>query len=80
MSLYEGYEVELQRKPLNSGGYDEFGRYFGTGNPLYLATCQDIANYNDRPETMYFRATNRKSAWDTVFYKWPGAVKIKGTK
>lgn len=29
------YKFELRRVRLNRGGYDEYGRYFGIGQPLY---------------------------------------------
>lgn len=34
---YNGEKLHLRRVPLNSGGYDPGGAYWGTGTPLYCA-------------------------------------------
>lgn len=34
---YNGEKLHLRRVPLDSGGYDPGGAYWGTGTPLYCA-------------------------------------------
>ena len=47
-------KVHLARVPLDNGGYDPGGAYWGIGAPLYCA-------WNDEGE-MYFRAYSRDGA------------------
>jgi hypothetical protein len=52
------YQVSLRRVPLNSGGYDEGGAYWGTGHALWWAYC-----FTDQFEYQQFvRAASRTSA------------------
>lgn len=47
--------VTLQRVKLDSGGYDQGGAYWGSGQPLYWASLDDSAGW-------YFRAPSRDAA------------------
>ncbi|KRR22146.1 hypothetical protein [Bradyrhizobium retamae] len=57
---YKG-KVTLQRVRLNSGGYDDMGRYFGTGQRLYYFFCEDDPGHAFRRDD-FFRAADRASA------------------
>lgn len=48
-------KVSLCRVPINSGGYDPGGAYWGTGEPLWCAT-------DGNGDTKYFRAPSRTVA------------------
>ncbi len=54
--LSEPTKVPLRRVPLNSGGYDAGGAYWGLGAPLWHALSVD-----GRLDT-FFRARNRSAA------------------
>jgi len=56
----------LRRVPLNSGGYDAGGAYWGLGSPLW--ECQD-QDGNGR----VFRARDRAAAKAAVAADFPGA-------
>lgn len=56
--------VCLQRIPLDSGGYDDNGAYWGLGQRLYWACTEDGAL-----ET-FFRAPNRAAAREAVRKEW----------
>lgn len=58
--------IHLRRVPLNSGGYDAGGAYWGHGAPLWVAMDQDGT-------TFYFRARNRDAAKATVREDMPDA-------
>lgn len=47
--------IRLFRVPINSGGYDSGGAYWGLGAPLWCAIDVDGS-------TVYFRARNREAA------------------
>jgi len=51
---YTGERLRLRRVPLNSGGYDPGGAYWGTGGPLWCA-------WSDGFE-FYTRASSREGA------------------
>jgi hypothetical protein len=53
--LPEGTRVHLQRVPIDRGGYDPGGAYWGIGAPLFCAS-------SDEDGDMYFRAADRKAA------------------
>lgn len=57
---------DLQRVPLNSGGYDSGGAYWGIGSPLYWASADGI----DR----YFRARDIVQAQAMVRAEFPAAT------
>lgn len=61
-------KMYLKRIPLNSGGYDSGGAYWGTGMPLY-----GYAAYDDSING-FVRAYNREDAKARVKAKYPGAV------
>lgn len=48
-------KLRLYRVPIDSGGYDKGGAYWGLGAPLYCAEDED-------GEVMYFRASDRDAA------------------
>lgn len=52
-----GVKFYLKRKPLNQGGYDTFGRYYGVGQPLW--EYQDVETGEINGE---FRADNKAHA------------------
>lgn len=57
----------LRRVPINSGGYDAGGAYWGLGAPLYWATCTTGA------AEFFFRARTRDAAKAEVLARHPGA-------
>lgn len=64
-------KMYLQRIPLNNGGYDRGGAYWGIGMPLYAYTsasdtCEEI--------TGYIRAYDRNDAKVIVRGKYPNAT------
>ena len=58
--------ISLQKIPLDTGGYDRGGAYWGIGQPLYCAQDQN-------GDTMYFRAWSRDSAKHHVLENHPDA-------
>lgn len=55
-------KLSLQRVRLNSGGYDNGGAYWGTGEPLWLAQG-DVDGVTDVDGVaLYLRASNRDHA------------------
>ena len=50
-----GGKISLKRIPLDEGGYDSGGAYWGIGAPLFVAQ-------NDEGEEFYFRAPDRETA------------------
>ena len=59
-------KIYLQRVPINSGGYDAGGAYWGLGAPLWEAQDQDG---NGR----IFRARDRDAAKALIRDDFPGA-------
>jgi hypothetical protein len=59
--------VSLRRVRLNTGGYDFSGCYWGTGAPLWEATCDDWAS------AYHVRASDREDARGAVLEKHPRA-------
>lgn len=57
----------LRRIPIDSGGYDRGGAYWGLGQPLYWA-CN-----HDADVELFFRAPNRVSAMLMVREDYPDA-------
>ena len=55
-----GMKLQLERVRLDRGGYDQHGRYFGVGEPLYQYTNDDgtTSDYFYR----YVRARDRAEA------------------
>lgn len=60
-------KVSLRRVPINSGGYDSGGAYWGLGGPLFWA--------RDEEGTLewFFRARDREAAKAHVLSQWPEA-------
>ena len=58
----------LRRVRLNRGGYDDTGRYWGVGQPLYRYTTDDMDEFR------YLRATDRDDAKDAIEGLYPGAT------
>lgn len=65
-NLYE--KVRLYHVPLDSGGYDKGGAYWGIGQSLYCAEAEDAV--------YYFRASNRESAKEYVWNKFGTDLKF----
>ena len=65
-------KVSLRRVPLDAGGYDEGGAYWGTGEPLWRAT-DDLSNMTLDTFVLYFRAPSRGAAKAHVTSKVPNA-------
>jgi hypothetical protein len=63
--------VWLRRVPLDSGGYDSGGAYWGIGQPLYWA--QWYTGTDEEHREMFFRAWGREDAKDIVREAMPGA-------
>jgi len=62
-------KMHLQRVPLDSGGYDSGGAYWGTGAPLYRA-------WGDGPteeQEVFLRAAGRSGAKQEVLFRFPNA-------
>ena len=60
-------KVSLRRIPINSGGYDSGGAYWGLGQPLYWAGDESGAL------DIFFRAPHRDAAKAHVLGLWEGA-------
>lgn len=58
-------KLSLQRVRLDSGGYDSGGAYWGTGEPLWLATG-DVDVVDVDGVTMFLRARDRDHAKSLV--------------
>lgn len=62
-------KVRLQKVPLDSGGYDPGGAYWGNGMTLWRAeSASEEFDY-----TRYFRAPSRKLAKETILQDYPEA-------
>lgn len=59
-------KLQLQRVPINRGGYDSGGAYWGLGQPLYCAMDQD-------GRAQYFRAADRDAAKAKLLAEMPDA-------
>lgn len=68
----QGPKVELRRVRVDRQGYDENGRYWGVGPPLFMA--EDAEDYRLYAET--FRATDRETAKDRVRRKYRPDVRF----
>lgn len=60
-------KLYVRRIPLDSGGYDRNGTYFGTGNPLYWIATADCS------VDFVMRASNREQAKTLTLYTYPNA-------
>jgi len=61
----------LQRVPLDSGGYDRGGAYWGLGPRLYWASWQ--GDGADSSIEFFFRARDREAAKAETIRRHPGA-------
>ncbi|WP_234049863.1 MULTISPECIES: hypothetical protein [unclassified Xanthobacter] len=59
--------LRLVRVPLDAGGYDKGGAYWGLGEPLYCVADQD-------GNTAYLRAKSREYAKSVILADWPEAT------
>lgn len=62
---YNGERLHLRRVPLNSGGYDPGGAYWGTSMPLYCAYGHTDCDIGE-PVELYARAPSRAAAADKL--------------
>lgn len=62
---YNGERLHLRRVPLNSGGYDPGGAYWGKGAPLYCAYGHTDCDIGE-PVELYVRAPSRAAAADKL--------------
>lgn len=62
----EAGPLYLKRVPINSGGYDSGGAYWGLGQPLYYVEDQD-------GNSQFLRAWDRESAKSAIRENWPNA-------
>lgn len=58
--------VTLRRVPIDDGGYDPGGAYWGTGEPLFVLTNED-------GDTAYFRASDFETAREHAATEFPEA-------
>lgn len=59
----------LARVPLDNGGYDSGGAYWGIGTPLYRAYADTEDSYIE----FYMRAYDRERAKEKVLAQYPNA-------
>lgn len=60
--------VSIVRVPLNRGGYDSRGEYFGVGEPLFHAASEDLSI------NLTLRAPDRSAAKAQVLNSYPWAT------
>lgn len=63
----------LQAVPLDSGGYDRGGAYWGLGKTLYAYLSADLT------VSGFYREANRKAAIEELKRRYPAAT-LKGNK
>lgn len=72
----------LRREPLNSGGYDRYGEYFGRGAPLFVyegevpTSSRDVygdTHRSQRDVRGHVRAADRQEAMAKIRQKYPMA-------
>lgn len=66
-----GAKFHLARVPINSGGYDTAGAYWGIGETLYRAYSSE--GNGEEVQECFIRAENRKAAKRYVANRFPGA-------
>ena len=59
-------KLHLERVPIDSGGYDRGGAYWGLGDPLYVAHAEDVQ--------LFYRAKSRDEAKAATKFDIPGAT------
>lgn len=62
------FRMYLQRVPLDSGGYDRGGAYWGLGAPLYYFEYEGLSDISG-----YIRAGSRESAKKIIREEYPHA-------
>ena len=67
-------KFSLRRVRLNSGGYDSYGRYWGTGQPLFY--YEDVSVNHDYVND-FIRADSREHAKEKPLAKYPNATFTK---
>ncbi len=79
-------QVHLRQVPLDAGGYDPGGAYWGhaaDGTTLYVALADahwlETAQRDARPLRMFVRARSRDAAKRAVGERYPGARFFDGT-
>lgn len=60
-------KVDLRHVPINQGGYDSRGGYWGTGERLYWYAFE----LDGREYSQHIRATDRKQAKERIRALWP---------
>lgn len=63
--------IYLRKIPIDEGGYDPNGTYFGAGQPLYWACTEDNA------VDFVFRAASRQAALEHVRALYPNAAGLQ---
>lgn len=63
----EPIKLRLARVPLDAGGYDSGGAYWGVGQPLYCAWDEETELQ------IFFRASNREAAKRVARETYPNA-------
>ncbi len=66
----EGELCGLHRIPVDSGGYDSGGAYWGTGRPLFRVTFVEGERF--------FRASDRFDAWRQACAFFKVQIKVRG--
>lgn len=61
--------LHVERVPINQGGYDPGGAYWGAGQPLYVAWCEGPEYDAD----YFVRAANRQEAKEAAAIIFPNA-------
>lgn len=70
----------LRQLPLDAGGYDAGGAYWGHGDTLYGAFSDTATNGDELPAAvMYLRAINRDDAKRLVCEEYPNARFFDGS-
>lgn len=59
-------KLHLERVPIDRGGYDRGGAYWGLGDPLYVAHAEDVQ--------LFYRAKSRDDAKAATKLDIPGAT------
>ena len=64
------WRFSLARVPINRGGYDRMGTYWGIGTPLYRYEAVEPDSTGPAPEG-YFRAASRDAAKAELRSRYP---------
>ena len=69
----EKLKFRLARVPLNNGGYDPGGAYWGTPSNLYVAECETEDAHSCYTTRFFLRASDRTAAKAEVLRQYPNA-------